>query len=207
MGRVWALAGALFVVCLIFLLGVGFFGEDSLKFAGVIIGSGAVAAYLPGGVALSRAVYLFVGVLIGALGFGMGAMLFPDTATGVFLGAILPIVIAGIITMWSRKPEAFLTMLMGSGSMAAYYTTAFFTDPQSINYSLPIAIGGVLAPLGLGYLAGALIQTLLPSQTGKESAAPVTEPTDDPAVASPAEPATANLPLADLSAGSQGGNR
>ena len=184
MVRVWALAGALIVVCFIFLAGVGFFGEDSLKFAGVIIGSGAVAAYLPGGVALSRAVYLFVGVLIGALGFGLGAMAFPDTTTGVFLGAIVPIVIAAIITMWSRKPEAFLTMLMGSGSMAAYYTTAFFTDPQSINYSLPIAIGGVVAPLGLGFLAAALIQTILPSQTGKETAEPTNEPTTDPTTAS-----------------------
>jgi len=203
MGRVWALAGAVFVACLIMLLGVGFFGEDSLKFAGVIIGSGAVAAYLPGGVALSRAVYLFVGVLIGALGFGMGAMLFPDTVNGVFLGAIVPVLLAGIITMWSRKPEAFLTMLLGSGSMAAFYTTAFFSDPQSINYSLPIAIGGVIAPLGLGYLAGALIQTVLPSKTGHEPAEPITDPTP----VEPNEPATESLPLADLAAGPQGGNR
>jgi hypothetical protein len=203
MGRVWALAGAIFIVLVIFVSAAGFFGEDTLKFAGVIVGAGAVAAYLPGGVALSRAVYLFVGAIVGAVGFGLGAMAFPDTVFGGFLGAVFPVLVAAIVTMWSRKPEAFLTMLLGSGALGAYYTTAFYADPQSINYSLPIAIGAVVAPLGLGYLAGALIQTVLPSKTGREEA----ELTPDPSPPKPLEPEPQNLPLADLSAGAQGGTQ
>lgn len=179
MRRVWALAGGLIVVCLIIYLGVGFFGDESLKFVSVLIGAGAAAAYLPGGVALSRAIYLLVGVLVGALGFLAGAMAFPDNNTGVFLGAVVPIVVSALIAMWSRKPEVFLTLMLGAGSLAAYYTEAFFLDPQGINYALPIAIGGVIAPLGLGYLFAATIRIFLPAQSAPKP--PVGEvPEGDP---------------------------
>lgn len=163
MGRVWVLAGGLVLVCLIVYLGAGFFGDESLKFVSVLAGAGAAAAYLPGGVALSRAIYLFAGVLIGATGFLAGAMAFPDNNTGVFFGAVVPIVLSALISMWSRKPEVFITMMLGAGALAAYYTEAFFLDPQGINYALPIALGGVIAPLGLGYLFAAVIRTFLPS--------------------------------------------
>ena len=182
MGRVWALAGGLIVVCLIIYLGVGFFGDESLKFVSVLVGAGAAAAYLPGGVALSRAIYLFVGVLVGAMGFLAGAMAFPDNNTGVFFGAIVPIIVSALISMWSRRPEVFLTLMLGAGSLAAYYTEAFFLDPQGINYALPIAIGGVLAPLGLGYLFAAVIRTFLPAS------APQTPPLADEALDEPIDP-------------------
>ena len=49
MGRVWTLAGALALGCLLIYLTVGFMGVTTLKFASAIVGAGAVAAYLPGG--------------------------------------------------------------------------------------------------------------------------------------------------------------
>lgn len=183
--RVWASAvGFLLTLLFIYLL-VGFFGETSLKFAAVLVGAGFATAYLPGGIALSRAIYLFVGVLIGSLGFLAGAMLFPDTDRGIFFGGCVPVIVSTIVAMWSRKQEVFVTLMIGAGAVTAVYTTSFFTDPQGINYQLPLAIGGTIAPLGIGYLVAALIKTFLPNKPKESADNPVTpstapgEPTDN----------------------------
>lgn len=183
--RVWALAVVTAIGCLIVYLGVGFFGDDALKFSSVVVGAGAAAAYLPGGVALSRAIYLLVGTLAGALGFAAGAMAFPDNNRGVFFGALVPILLSAIIAMWSRKQEVFITLMLGAGAFGASYTTAFFTDPQSLNYTLPIALGQVIVTLGIGYLLAAIVKTFLPSkpkEAKKDEAA--TAPVDDAPAAS-----------------------
>lgn len=179
MGRVWALAGGFFLILLILFLGYGFFGETALKFGAVSIGSGIAAAYLPGGVALSRGIYLFVGALLGALGFLVGSMAFADDPRGIFMGGALPLILAAFVAMWSRKQEVFITLMLGAGALTAAYTTTFFTDPQGITYALPIVIGAVLAPLGLGYLIGTLFNTFFPSKPKEEKAEATPEPVVD----------------------------
>ncbi len=51
---------------------------------------------------------------------------------------------------------------MGAGSMGALYTTDFFADPQSLNYTLPIAIGQVMILISVGYMLGTLAFDLGP---------------------------------------------
>lgn len=160
--RIWVLAVALAVGCSIVMLGVGFFGAETLKFSAVAVGAAAAAAYLPGGVALSRAVYLLVGIFIGALGFVIGAVALSDNNLGVYLGGIIPFFIAALVGMWSRKPEAYLTIVLGVGAFSGAYTTTFFTDPQSLNYSMPITIGGTILNVGLGYFLACLVRVFYP---------------------------------------------
>lgn len=162
--RVWALAFALVVGCTIVYFANGFLGENAVKFASVTIGAAAAAAYLKGGVALSRAIYLLVGALLGALGFGIGAMALSDNVWGVYVGAIIPIVIAAIIAMWSKKQEVLLTLVLGIGAFGAAFTTQFFTDPQGINYTLPITLGQTIFLLGIGYFLAAITRTFFGSQ-------------------------------------------
>lgn len=185
MVRVWALAGGFFLILLILFIGVDFFGENALKFGAVMIGTGFAAAYLPGGVALSRGIYLFVGVLLAALGFLIGSLAFADNPKGVFMGGAVPLILAAIVAMWSRKQEVFITIMLGAGALTAFYTTSFFTDPQGINYQLPIVLGGVMAPLGMGYLVAAIFKVFYPSKPKQKAA-------DAPA-----------QPLADAPAGSE----
>lgn len=179
MVRVWALAGGFFLILLVLFLGESFFGENTLKFGAVMIGTGFAAAYLPGGVALSRGIYLFVGVLLAAVGFLIGSLAFADNPQGVFMGGVVPLVLAAIVAMWSRKQEVFITIMLGAGALTAFYTTSFFTDPQGINYQLPIVLGGVMAPLGIAYLVAAIFKTFVPNKPKEVAAEPVEQPLAD----------------------------
>ena len=95
MGRVWILTGALMAVSVILFIFSGFMGKEGMLTIGLCIGAGAAAAYIQGEPGIGRAMYLFGGVFIGALGFGLGAMTFPDTNVGLFLGAFVPQIITG----------------------------------------------------------------------------------------------------------------
>ena len=157
MGRVWALAGAIVAaISLVFLL-QGFVGSGTLLTMGLCVGGGAVAAYLPGRAFLSRGLWLAVGVLVGAIGFVLGAAAFPDTNLGLWLGGIVPVLLLALLTMFTKRQSNFLAGVIGSGAMAGVYANVFNLDPQSINVSAPIAIGQTMLPLGFGYLAGMLI--------------------------------------------------
>ena len=169
MGRVWTLAGALALGCIVVYLFVGFMGVVSLKFASAILGAGATAAYLPGGNSISRGLFMLLGVVFGSMSFLLGAALFPDTNVGLLLGALVPILLSALVTTFTRSPETLLVMLLGAGSMGALYTTDFFADPQSINYTLPIAIGQVMLLISLGYLLGVLAKELGPKAPAPET--------------------------------------
>jgi len=157
MGRVWALAGAIVAATTLVFLLQGFVGAGTLLTMGLCVGGGAVAAYLPGRAYLSRGLWLAVGVIVGALGFVLGAAAFPDTNVGLWLGGIVPVLILALLTMFTKRQSNFLAGVIGSGAMAGVYANVFNLDPQSINVSAPIAIGQTMPPLGFGYLAGMLI--------------------------------------------------
>ena len=141
MGRVWTLAAALAVGCIVVYVTVDFMGVTALKFCSAIIGAGAAAAYLPGGNSVSRGLFMLLGVFYGSLSFILGALMFPDTNLGLLLGALTPILAAALTATFTRSPETLLVMLLGAGAMGAIYTGDFFADPQSLNYTLPIALG------------------------------------------------------------------
>jgi hypothetical protein len=186
MARVWILAAATALGCLLIYLTIGFMGVPTMKFAGAIIGAGAAAAYLPGGNSIARGMFLLLGVVFGALSFVLGAVAFPDTNLGLLLGALVPILFAALAATFTRSAETLLVMLLGAGSMGALYTTDFFADPQSINYSLPIAISQVMIAVSLGYALGVLAKTFSPGP--KPAAEAASPPTDEPEAPAEAEP-------------------
>lgn len=157
MGRIWALAGAIVAATVGVFALAGFVGAGTLLTMGLCIGAGAAAAYLPGRAYLSRGLWLFAGVLVGTLGFVLGASAFPDTNVGLFLGAIVPVLLLALLTMVTKRQSNFLAGVIGVGALAGVYANVFNLDPQSINVSAPIAIGQTLLPLGFGYLAGMLV--------------------------------------------------
>lgn len=163
MARVWAIAGAIIAaITLVFLL-QGFVGSGTLLTMSLCVGTGAVAAYLPGGAHLSRALWLLVGVVAATLGFVLGAAAFPDTNVGLWLGAVVPVLLLALVSMGTRRQSNFLAGVLGSGALAGVYAGVFNLDPQSINISAPIAVGQTLLPLGLGYLAGMAVILVVPS--------------------------------------------
>ncbi len=181
MGRIWVLAlGFIVGEWVLFALGdIG--GTTLLLTASAPMGAGVVAAFLIGGSFFSRAIWLLVGVIAGALGFLIGAGFMTDNAFGLALGASITTIIIAILTFWTRKEAAFLCGLLGWGSLGGVYAFNFNLDPQSINVSLPIGMGMTILPLGFGYLIGMLIRVLLPDDQEYQENRDAKHPEDDPA--------------------------
>ena len=199
--RIWALALA-FIVCiwLIRLMGdLG--GTETLLTGSAPVGAGLVTAFLIGGAFFTRAVWLTVGVLIGALGFVIGAGVMTDNATGLALGSTITVILMALLTFWTRRQAAFLAAVLGSGSVTAVYAFKFNLDPQSLNVSLPIAIGQTILPLGLGFAAGMVCRTFLPDDDVYEEARRSTPPPTEssgPAPVAEAAPAATSVSGADI---------
>lgn len=181
MARIWALAGAVVLALTLLLFLGGFVGPQTLLTMSVGVGAGVAAAFLRGDAFVSRGVWLFVGVLVGAVGFLLGAGAFPDTNVGLWLGGVVPVLIIGLLTMWTRRQSNFVAALLGSGALTGVYANVFNLDPQSINVSLPIAMGQTVLPLGFGYLAGMVVLLFVktdPEVLATKAAAAAPEPSD-----------------------------
>lgn len=181
MGRVWALAGAVIAAMTVVFLLAGFVGQGTLLTMSVGVGAGAAAAYLRGDAFLSRGLWLFAGVLVGALGFLLAAGAFPDTNLGLWLGGVVPVLILALLTFATKRQSNFVAGVLGSGALAGVYANVFNADPQSVNVSLPIGIGQTVLPLGLGYLAGMAILLFVktdPEAQAAASGSPPPEPAE-----------------------------
>lgn len=162
MKRVWVVSGALLVVALVLLLLVGFVGSDTLRVAFPVMVLSAAALLIRGGSVWAKAVWIFVGSLVAMLGFLLGAGKLPDNNFGYFLGAAIPLVIIAVMTMWTKRVQYLFAGLAGAAAFQSVYTTFFFSDPQSINFSMPVAYGIMLVPMALTFLVFSVITELLP---------------------------------------------
>jgi hypothetical protein len=118
----------------------------------------------------ARGIWLFVGVLFGAIGYVLGAAVFPDTTVGLFFGGVVPITLTALATMWTKRQTDFLAGILGAGALTGVYAFQFNLDPQSLNYSLPIAMGQTIYPLGLGFLFAMVVQWVTKSDAEAEAA-------------------------------------
>ena len=171
MGRVWALALGLILALLVVLLSGPLGGPRTLLTASLCVGGGAAASYLGGANHMfARGIWLFVGVLFGAIGYVLGACIFPDTNIGLFFGGVVPITLTALATMWTKRQTDFLAGILGAGALTGVYAFQFNLDPQSLNYSLPVAMGQTLFPLSLGFLAGMAVQWFTKSDAEADAA-------------------------------------
>ena len=176
MKRVWIVAGALLVVALVQLLLVGFVGSDTLRAAFPVMVLSAAAVLIRGGTVWAKAIWIFVGSLVGMLGFVLGAGMLPDNNFGYFLGAAIPLLIVSVLVMWTKRVQYLVAAVCGVVAFQSVYTTFFFSDPQSINFSMPVAYGIMMVPMALTFLVFAVVTELLPDLL------------DDPHPAVPSEP-------------------
>ena len=147
MGRVWALAlGLILALFVCTALGAARRAEDAAD--GLCVRRRRRAASYLGGTnhMFARGIWLFVGVLFGAIGYVLGASIFPDTNIGLFFGGVVPITLTALATMWTKRQTDFLAGILGAGALTGVYAFQFNLDPQSLNYSLPVAMGQTHLP-------------------------------------------------------------
>lgn len=174
MGRIWTLALAMVLALFVVRIAGPLGGATTLLTASIGVGAGTAAAYL-GSAAISartRGLWLLVGIVFGALGYVMGAAVFPDTLNGLFIGGCVPIVLGALATTWTRSQTAFLCTVLGSGTLTGVYAKRFDLDPQSLNYSLPVAIGQAVFPLALGFIVASVVRGAIPDDDAVAANAP-----------------------------------
>lgn len=190
MSRVWiGWAGVVGVVLLLW-IGLGFFGTSALQYGLPVIALTAGALLLPSGELWWKGLCLLGGVLVAMIGFLLGAGLLPDTPVGYTLGAVVPVTIVALATMWTKKVSYFLAGVFGVAAFQAVYTAPFLSDPQSINVSMPQAFGITLAPMALTYLVFTVLAVFVP-RFAKDGAGDTRTGTDTSATAVETEPSTA----------------
>ena len=184
MKKVWIVSGALLGVALLLLLMVGLVGSDTLRVALPVMVLTAAAVLIPGGAVWGKAVWLLVGTVVAMLGFVLGAGALPDNDVGYFLGAAIPLLIVSVAVMWTKRVQYLMAAVCGVAAFQAVYSTFFFSDPQSINFSMPIAFGLMLVPMALTFLVMSLLTTLLPDLLDDPHPAKPTGPPNDAPAAS-----------------------
>ena len=162
MGRVWVGWAGVVGVLLMLWIGLGFFGTPALQYGLPVIALTIGALLLPNGELWWKGLCLLGGVIIAMIGFLLGAGVFPDNAFGYTLGGIVPVTIVALATMWTKKLSYFLAGVFGVAAFQAVYTAFFFSDPQSINFSMPLAFGITLAPMALTFLVFTLLTIFVP---------------------------------------------
>lgn len=180
MGRIWiGWAGVVGVILLLW-IGLGFFGTPALQYGLPVIALTIGALLLPNGELWWKGLCLLGGVVIAMVGFLLGAGVFPDNAFGYTLGAVVPVTFVALATMWTKKMSYFLAGVFGVAAFQAVYTAFFFSDPQSINFSMPLAFGITLAPMALTFFVFTLLSIFVPrfakdgTAEGSESASGTT---------------------------------
>lgn len=193
MSRIWVgWAGVVGVILMIW-IGLGFFGTQALQYGLPVIALTIGALLLPNGELWWKGLCLLGGVIIAMIGFLLGAGVFPDNSLGYTLGGVVPVTIVALATMWTKKLSYFLAGVFGVAAFQAVYTAFFFSDPQSINFSMPLAFGITLAPMALTFLVFTLLSIFVPrfAKDGTLESADVTTATTTKAVESkPAATAT-----------------
>lgn len=186
MKRILLLTLTILLILVLLYVGAGVFGEETIKASVPVVALTAAAVFLPGGTLHWRGLWLLVGILLGIVGFVISIGLFPDTVIGYLLGAATPVLIAGLLTMWTKTPAYFLAGLFGIAATQGVYSVSFYTDPGGVAFNLPIALRIALAPMVLTYviLLGllALEPSLAPNSLarGSHAVAPGATPAGDP---------------------------
>lgn len=182
MGRVWIGWAGVVGVVLVLWIGLGFFGTLALQYGLPVIALTAGALLLPSGELWWKGLCLLGGVLVAVIGFLIGAGFLPDTPLGYTLGAVVPVTIVALATMWTKKLSYFLAGVFGVAAFQAVYTAPFLSDPQSITVSMPQAFGITLAPMALTYLVFTLLAVFVPrfakdgaEDTGTDAATSATD--------------------------------
>lgn len=162
MSRVWIGWAGVVAVVLVLWIGLGFFGTPTLQYSLPVIALTAGALLLPNGELWWKGLWLLGGVVIGMIGFLLGAGLLPDTPLGYTLGAVIPVTILALAAMWTKKLSYFLAGVFGLAAFQAIFTAPYLSDPQSMSVSMPQALGITLAPMALTYLVFTVLAIFVP---------------------------------------------
>lgn len=197
MGRIWVGWAGVVGVLLMLWMGLGFFGTPALQYGLPVIALTIGALLLPNGELWWKGLCLLGGAIIAMIGFLLGAGVFPDNAFGYTLGGIVPVTLVALATMWTKKLSYFLAGVFGVAAFQAVYTAFFFSDPQSINFSMPLAFGITLAPMALTFLVFTALSIFVPRfakdgvlASSEASAKPATAPATATATATATKPGT-----------------
>lgn len=132
---------------------------------------------------------LAIGMVVAWVGYGLRALVLPDSAGGRAVAALLVVLVTSGIIALSAERIPLWSGLAGIVAMVAGYERAYTDAPSAFLTESPSAFTTMLVGIGLGFFAATVGEVLLDrSPGGRHAKAPVAvETTDQDWAASHAE--------------------
>lgn len=132
---------------------------------------------------------LAIGMVVAWVGYGLRALVLPDSAGGRAVAALLVVLVTSGIMAFSAERIPLWSGLAGIVAMVAGYERAYTDAPSAFLTESPSAFTTMLVGIGLGFFAATVGEVLLDrSPGGRHAKAPVAvETTDQDWAASHAE--------------------
>lgn len=128
---------------------------------------GAVIALVPDRAPLLRAAGGTAGFLVAWVGYGLRALLLPDTSFGRALAVLLVVLLLMVISVVSGTRLPLWSLLVGAALLSAAYETTFMATPSAFLYESPTAATQMALAAGVGYLAASFLGPAI--DTGREA--------------------------------------
>ncbi len=138
------------------------------------VAAGGVLALAPGGHKLGRLGGFLVGVVLALAGYGVNAQFMPASSGGVAVTAALTLLLATGAAALSMGRMPLWSVLLGVAGFAGAYDYIYNDKPYDFLNSSVQTLGTFLVVFGLGYLAAALVDLLLPEAAAEDE--PVAPP-------------------------------
>jgi len=129
------------------------------------IAVGGVLALAPGGHKLGRLAGFLLGMLAALVGYAVSAGFVPQSNGGEAVVAFLIIALATVISLLGFGRMPLWAVLLGVAGFAGAYDWVFEDNVPEFLTTAPRTLGTFLVVFGLGYLAGALVDWLLPEES------------------------------------------
>jgi len=107
-----------------------------------------------------------VGLLVSWIGYGVRALLLPDSTGGRAVAAFLVVLVVASVVALAGGRLPLWAALLGIVAMVAAYERAYTDSPSAFLSASPAAATTVLLGVGIGYLAGSVLAVAAPQGEG-----------------------------------------
>jgi hypothetical protein len=140
---------------------------------------GGVVGLVPNDPPLGKLGGFALGFLVAWIGFGVRALLLPDTTGGRAVAAFLVILICGVVAAVTAGKVPLWSALLGAAAMVGAYEASYTLSPPQFLTTSPQAGTAVLLAAGFGFIGTTLVNMFFKSGQVASPRVPTPAPLSD----------------------------
>jgi hypothetical protein len=140
---------------------------------------GGVVGLVPNDPPLGKLGGFALGFLVAWIGFGVRALLLPDTTAGRAVAAFLVILICGVVAAVTTGRVPLWSALLGAAAMVGAYEASYTLSPPQFLTTSPQAATAVLLAAGFGFIGTTLVNMFVRPREVAPPRAPIPAPLSD----------------------------